>query len=153
MQELKKMKESHYTIGDYLKFIIPSLLGIFLLMIPISVNGEITLVVAVWVDFIEKYIGTALPALAVILIAASFIFALAATVFRPAFILNSNMLRALFYVGPIALATRGLATIFGFMALFQIGPEWIWSEDTGGFILSGLLTTLVTIFFFAGYIL
>src|SRR5699024_2929136 len=29
----------------------------------------------------------------------------------------------------------------------------IWSEDTGGFILSGLLTTLVTIFFFAGYIL
>src|SRR5699024_2491920 len=75
------------------------------------------------------------------------------TVFRPAFILNSNMLRALFYVGPIALATRGLATIFGFMALFQIGPEWIWSEDTGGFILSGLLTTLVTIFFFAGYVL
>lgn len=148
------MKErSSYTIGSYMKFIIPSLLGVFLLMIPIPVNGEITLIVAIWADFIEKYVGTAMPAIAVLLICLSFFIAVFTTTVQPQFILKNSFLRALFHVGPIALTTRGLATVFALLSLFQVGPEWIWSDATGGNILFGLLTTLVAIFFFAGYIL
>ncbi|MEI3604394.1 YjiH family protein [Pseudogracilibacillus sp. SE30717A] len=146
-------KESTYSVGNYLKFIIPSLLGVFLLMVPISVNGEVTLVVAIWADFIDKYLGTAMPAIAVSLICISFILALFTTIFRPQFIMNNSFTRSLFFVGPIALTTRGLGTAFGILSLLQIGPEWIWSDDTGGNILFGLLTTLVAIFFFAGYVL
>src|SRR5699024_11955752 len=59
----------------------------------------------------------------------------------------------LFDVGPIKLLTRALAFVFGVFALFQIGPEFIWSEDTGSNILYDLLTTLVAIFLFAGFVL
>ncbi|PXW87571.1 nucleoside recognition membrane protein YjiH [Pseudogracilibacillus auburnensis] len=142
-----------YTIGNYLKFIIPSLLGIFLLMIPISVNGEVTLVVAIWADFIDTFFGAAMPTVAGIIIGLSFFVALFTKWQQPYVILRSDTLRSLFDVGPIALFTRGLATIFVVMSLFHIGPEWIWSDATGGNILFGLLTTLVAIFFFAGYVL
>src|SRR5699024_8839735 len=69
------------------------------------------------------------------------------------FILGNDFLRNLFDVGPIKLLTRALAFVFGVFALFQIGPEFIWSEDTGSNILYDLLTTLVAIFFFAGFVL
>src|SRR5690625_1133536 len=147
------MEEKTYIVGNYLKFIIPSLLGIFLLMIPIPLHGEITLVVAIWANFVDKYLGAAMPAIAVFLISVSFILALVARWLRPKFILESRFLTTLFYVGPFALTTRGLGTFFAFLSLFKIGPEWIWSDATGGNILFGLLTTLVAIFFFAGYIL
>ncbi|MEI3611171.1 YjiH family protein [Pseudogracilibacillus sp. SO30301A] len=147
------MKDRTYTITDYLKFIIPSLLGVFLLTTPLSINGEITLVVALWTDFIEKHLGAAMPTIAVSLICISFFGAVLTRIIQPAFVLQNSFLRAVFFVGSIALTTRGLATIFGLFSLFQWGPEWIWSNDTGGNILFGLLTTLVAIFFFAGYVL
>lgn len=147
------MKERTYTLTDYLKFIIPSLLGVFLLTTPLSINGEVTLVVALWTDFIDKYLGDAMPAIAVSLICISFIGAVLTKIFQPNFVMQNSFLRAVFFVGPIALTTRGLATFFGLLSLFQMGPEWIWSNDTGGNILFGLLTTLVAIFFFAGFVL
>src|SRR5690625_4899620 len=147
------MKERTYTVGNYLKFIIPSLLGVFLLMIPISVNGEVTLVVALWADFIDNYLGAAMPDIAVALICISFIVALVTVIAQPKFIMENSFTRSLFFIGPIALTASGLAMVFSLLSLFQIGPEWLWSEATGGNILFGLLTTLVAIFFFAGYIL
>src|SRR5690625_970094 len=150
---MKMTDKKSYTVGNYLKFIIPSILGVFLLMIPIPINGEITLVVAIWADFIDKYLGSAMPAIAVILICISFLGAFYTKFAQPHFILNNSFSRSLFFVGPIALTTRGLAALFGILSIFQIGPELIWSDVTVGNILFGLLTTLVAIFFFAGYIL
>lgn len=142
-----------YSIKTYLTFIIPSLLGVFLLMVPISVNGEITLMVAIWADFIERYLGAVMPTIAVGLVIVSFIGVLFTKLFQPSFILSNNFLRNLFDVGPIVFLTRTIAALFGVLALFQVGPEFIWSDATGGNILYDLLTTLVAIFFFAGFVL
>src|SRR5699024_5988989 len=90
---------------------------------------------------------------AVILISISFLGIIFTKLFQPQFILANNFLRNLFGVGPIVLLTRTLAFIFGVLALFQIGPEFIWSEATGENILFGLLTTLGAISFFAGFVL
>ncbi|MGO1470170.1 MAG: hypothetical protein ACTHW2_09135 [Tissierella sp.] len=38
--------KKQYKIGDYLKFIIPSLIGILLLMFPFQYDGDTTIVVA-----------------------------------------------------------------------------------------------------------
>jgi len=146
-------EDKQYSVRTYLKFIIPSLLGVFLLMVPIPVDGEITLVVAIWADFIEKYVGAIMPAVGVLLIAISFMGVMFTKLFQPQFILANNFLRDLFDVGPIVLVTRTLAFLFGVIALFKIGPEFIWSDATGSNILFDLITTLVAIFFFAGFVL
>lgn len=142
-----------YSARIYMKFFIASALGIFLLMTPISIDGNITLVVAIWADLIDKYLGSVMPAVSIILVFLSFLIALITILFKPQTIMESKFLHGLFNIGPIALTTRGLAFVFGFIALFKIGPEFIWSTDTGGSILFGLLTTLVAIFFFAGFVL
>src|SRR5699024_3118799 len=133
---LKEIKG--HSIGTYLKFILPSLLGVFLLMVPFSVIGEVTLMVAVLSDFIEKYLGTYKSAIASILIIISFLGVLYTKVVQSQFILGNDFLRNLFDVGPIKLLTRALAFVFGVFALFQIGPVFIWSEDTGSNILYDL---------------
>src|SRR5699024_12232453 len=106
-------------IVTYLIFIIPYLFIIYLLMVPISLNCEITLIVSIWADFIDKYIGAYMPTIAVILISISFLGIIFTKLFQPQFILANNFLRNLFDVGPIVLLTRTLAFIFGILALFQ----------------------------------
>lgn len=141
------------SVSNYIKLIIASLLGIFLLMVPISVDGKTTLVVALWANLINNHLGAIMPVVAVILITVSFSTAVLTKVMQPAFVLKNRFLNRLLNVGWIALSTRGIATLFGLLTIFQIGPEFIWSDKTGGSILIGLLTTLVAIFFFAGYVL
>src|SRR5699024_8981610 len=116
-------------------FIIPSLLGVFLLMVPIKEKGEITLIVAVWADFIVYNIGSLMPYIAMILMFISFFEALITWFFQPVFIDRRAALRDLFDVGPIALLTRTLGFLFVILVVFQIGPDSIWSEDTGTNIL------------------
>src|SRR5690625_1858481 len=149
---MRMSEKNNLTVKDYIKFIIPSLLGVFLLMVPIKVNGEITLIVAVWADFIEDNIGSLMPYIAMILMFISFFGALITRLFQPVFIDKRAALRDLFDVGPIALLTRTLGFLFVILVVFQIGPEAIWSEDTGTNILD-LVTTLIAIFLFAGYVL
>src|SRR5699024_8434016 len=146
-------ENKQHSIGTYLKFFIPSLLGVFLLMLPFSVNGEVTLMVAVCADCIERYLGTYMQAIAVILMSTSLLGIYYRKISHHKFILGNDFFRNLFDVGSIKLLTRALAFVFCVFALFQIGPEFIWSEDTGSNILYDLLTTLVAIFFFAGFVL
>src|SRR5699024_10192093 len=88
--------QKQYALGDYLKFFIPSFLGIFLLMVPISINGEMTLMVAIWADFMDKYVGFAMPSVAVFLIVFSFMGALYTKLARPSFTKRSGFLTSLF---------------------------------------------------------
>src|SRR5699024_2487800 len=151
-RSMRMSEKNNLTVKDYIKFIIPSLLGVFLLMVPIKVNGEITLIVAVWADFIEDNIGSLMPYIAMILMFISFFGGLIKRVLQTVFIDKRAALRVLFDVGLIALLTRTLGFLFVILVVFQIGPEAIWSEDTGTNILD-LVTTLIAIFLFAGYVL
>src|SRR5699024_11157588 len=144
-RSMRMSEKNNLTVKDYIKFIIPSLLGVFLLMVPIKVNGEITLIVAVWADFIEDNIGSLMSYIAMILMFISFFGALITSLFQPIFIDKRAALRDLFDVGLIALLTRTLGFLFVILVVFQIGPEAIWSEDTGTNILD-LVTTLIAIF-------
>src|SRR5699024_9389684 len=143
-RSMRMSEKNNLTVKDYIKFIIPSLLGVFLLMVPIKVNVEITLIVAVWADFIEDNIGSLMLYIAMILMFISFFGVLITMFFLPVFIDQREALRDLFDVGPIALLTRTLGFIFVILVVFQIGPDAISSEDTVSNILD-LVTTLINI--------
>lgn len=51
------------------KFLIPSLIGIFLFMIPISYNGEITIPVAILAGILQDLIGDYIPQIMTAIIA------------------------------------------------------------------------------------
>jgi nucleoside recognition membrane protein YjiH len=148
-----KEQEDSYNAKDYLQFIIPSILGIFLFVIPLSINGEFTISVAILANFVESLLAGYLPYIATIIMAITALLSLQAKVFRPAYILNSPFLEKLFHVSWIWQIARVFGMIFSILALFKVGPTAIWSENTGGLLLYDLIPVLFSVFLFAGLFL
>jgi nucleoside recognition membrane protein YjiH len=145
--------ERSYTAKDYLQFIIPSLLGIFLFVIPLSINGEMTIPVAVLANFVESQLAGSLPYIATFIMVITALFSLLTKVFKPSYIVNSPFLEKLFNVSWIWQIARVLGMIFTICALFKIGPNAVFSENTGGLLLFDLIPVLFSVFLFAGLFL
>jgi nucleoside recognition membrane protein YjiH len=145
--------EKPYRITDYLQFIIPSLIGIFLFVIPLSINGKFTIPVAVLANFVEGLLAGYLPYIATIIMTVTALLSLQAQLGKPAYIVNTPFLEKLFHVTWIWQIARILGMIFSILALFKVGPEAIWSESTGGLLLYDLIPVLFSVFLFAGLFL
>ena len=61
--------ELRRKISDYLKFILPSLLGVFLLMVPFQYEGETTIMVALLANLLTAKLDAILPTIILIFIA------------------------------------------------------------------------------------
>lgn len=147
------MTKNNISSGGLLKFILPSLIGVMLFMVPISINGEITIPIALLSNFILDNFSEVLPTLTVVLITITLVGTVLTKLFKPAFIINSSFFSTLFNVGPLWFISRLIGGIFAISTLLQIGPEWIWSGDTGGMLLFDLLPVLFSVFLFAGLFL
>ena len=138
---------------DKLKFILPSLLGIFLFMIPINIDGKVTIPVAILSNTLIDLFAPILPYLIVATIVITGVGSIIAVCFKPKWLDKIPFLKSLFVVTPIWFILRMLAMVFALATLFSVGPEFIWSELTGGLIMGDLLPTLFSIFLFAGLFL
>ncbi|WP_252187620.1 YjiH family protein [Anaeromonas gelatinilytica] len=148
-----EVKKRNYSIGAYLQFIIPSLIGIFLLMIPFNYDGETTIVVALLADKLTNYAFNILPTIVLILISFTTIVTLIYKLTKPSIIEESDFLKGIFNVSTFWVIARIIGIILVFLVYFEAGPEWIWSGDTGGLILNDLILSLFSIFLFAGFLL
>lgn len=146
-------KEEVYSTRDYLQFILPSLIGIFLFVIPLSINGDFTISVALMAGFVQTALGETLPYIATILITIAALLSLFTKVIQPSLIINRPFFNKLFNVSCIWQITRLLGMIFSIIALYKIGPNSIWSEATGGLLLYDLIPVLFSVFLFAGLFL
>ncbi|WP_158735417.1 YjiH family protein [Alteribacillus sp. YIM 98480] len=135
--------------GSTLRFLIPSLIGIFLFMIPISADGEITIPVALLANWLQGEAAGALPPIAAFFM----LVAVAGSILVKITDFSNHFIKSLFDVSWGWLGIRALGLIFSLMVLFNAGPEWIVSPDTGGLLLFDLIPLLITVFLFAGFFL
>ena len=95
------MKSEKRKMG---KFLIPSIVGMLIFLCPVyvSVEGghEWSIPIAVLTDFLGNTLAPVLPLLCVVLLTISAFFSVAALA-KPAFIMNSNLLKECFYTAPI----------------------------------------------------
>jgi nucleoside recognition membrane protein YjiH len=150
---LENQKYKKYSANELLKFILPSLIGFILFIIPIPYDGEITIPIAVLSKVVLASLGSILPQLMGIIICITFICTIITKIFKPKAILKSKFFNNLFNVSPAWVLARILGFIFIISTFFKIGPEWIWSENTGGLLLHDLLPILFSVFIFAGMLL
>ena len=143
-----------HQLSTWIYFILPSILGIILFMIPLKFGEEWKVPIAKFADILSGWLEPIMPmaAMIVIVIAAigSVLYA-----FIPRSSSKPSFLETLFKVTPFWVVTRIIGAIFAIMVTFKIGPEFIWNENTGGLLLSsdGLVSFLFTIFLFAGLLL
>lgn len=120
-------------------------------MIPLPTSEGFKIPIALFGSILS---GVLEPIVHWVALATMFIAALGSVVFL--FIPQKNtFINNLFKVSIFWTVTRVVGAIFAVLIIFQLGPEAIWSENTGGLLLSpdGLVSFLFTIFLFAGLLL
>lgn len=145
------------------KFLVPSLLGIFLFMLPIPYNNSITIPIALLSSGLQKLIAPQVQMVLFTIIFISTSGSLITKFFRPKWVLNHTFLSMLFNPSWIWLILRVIALCFISMIILvntNLMPscllpiaQIIQSEDTGSLVLSDLLPVLFSIFLFAGLFL
>ncbi|WP_425489226.1 YjiH family protein [Alkalicella caledoniensis] len=147
---LKKQSKQKIQPKNFLKFIIPSILGIMLFMTPILSQGEWTIPIAMMTNSLMDLLGDYLPILVTMTVVVSSLASLTFKLSKGRFLNHSKFLRDLLDVSYMWLAIRVLGGIFALITILEIGPEAIWSDYTGGLLLYELMPILFTVFIFAG---
>ncbi|MCD8509446.1 MAG: YjiH family protein [Bacillus sp. (in: Bacteria)] len=136
------------------KFLIPSLIGIGLFMIPFhSGEGVYKIAVSVLADWLGGLLEGALPATMMVIIFISLLGVIIQKWVKPKWMTESPFFVNLFDINPLWFTIRFLAAVLVVMVFFNIGPEWVHDDYTGGLLLYDLLPILFTIFLFAGLFL
>lgn len=142
-----------YSLKNHLKFIIPSLLGIFLFMTPIKIADGFTIPIAIFAGKLQTLLTDYLSLIMVMIIIITALFTLIYKLSGVKKISTSPFFDRLFNVNWFWTITRLLAAVFAVMVHFKLGTAAIYSDDTGGLLLNDLLHTLFAVFLFAGLFL
>lgn len=142
------------------RFIIPSVIGIVLFMIPVKQNGEWTILVKILADAIGSALSGVLPILCVLIVTVSAVMSVIALA-KPKFIMDNEILSGAFAASPLWVVVRVLGMVFIWLTYLGIDAgddatgfiHMITEGGAGGFVLGDLLTVLVIIFAIAGLLL
>lgn len=144
---------SSYKVTEVLKFLVPSIIGVILFMMPVSHQGEITIPIALLSGWVQESLTDVLPTIVLGLVMITAIGSIIAKIWTPKLIIKNEFLNNLFTVTPVWFVIRLLSAVFIVMAFYEVGLEAIFSPDTGGLVLYDLLPILFSVFLFAGLFL
>ena len=154
--------QQDYTLAQgnfslrFLKFFIPSLLGLFLFIIPLPFGKIFNIPdvspVNIGVGFISELlklsINDYIPTICLVIIGASAVLSLLAKVIN----IKNEFLKNILDVPAFWLFFRVVGAVFMVMIYTGVGPEFIISPDTGEVIL-GIMPSLIALFLIAGFLL
>ena len=137
-------------------FLIPSIVGILIFMIPVRFQGTWTIMVKILADFISSHLETILPLLCVLILTISSVMA-AAGLAGASFIHKKPLLKECFSCAPVWVAVRCLGCLFAWLTFLGVGGDnavlsAISGPDQGGVALD-LIVGLVIIFAIASFLL
>lgn len=150
-------KDNNIGFIAYMKFVIPSLIGIVLFMLPVEADGQITIPIAILSNALLEAFAGHMESILFVLVNLSFwgsvLIKGIKKVSPNSKLLQVKLITTLFDVSPIWFIARGLATVYVLVIASGSGFEMIASKDTGGLVFYDLLPILFTIFFLAGLLL
>ncbi len=153
MQEEKKNGLYPVTQAGVLRFLIPSLFGLFVFLFPLIYNDTFNIPLGVITEFLIDLLSDQLPYIATIFMAISAIMSLYTFFAKPKFILESKVWNDIFNVRIFWLIIRVLGASFAIMTLTGSGIALVYDEFTGGIMLYDLLSMLVMWFLVASFLM
>ncbi|MGL5312699.1 MAG: YjiH family protein [Peptostreptococcaceae bacterium] len=147
---------SSSSSSKLLKFLIPSLFGLLLFIIPLPYGqfipleglSPINIGIGFLAELVKILLANYLIDIALVVIVSSAVLSVISKFVN----IKSDFLRGVLNVSPFWLVCRVLGAIFICMAVFGFGPEAIKSEITGQVVLD-LLPSLLAIFLVSGFLL
>ena len=137
----------------FYKFLIPSLIGVFLFVTPIQYEGSLTIPIAVAANKLLDFMGSATLTIIWALISLSAVITIIHKTIGIAFLKKNEKLDNLFNVKGFWLIVRMIGFLFANMIYFDFGPDIIIGDLTGGVVINDLIPILVCVFLLAGILL
>jgi len=137
----------------FYKFLIPSLIGAFLFVTPINQGGNLTIPIAVAANRLLDFMGDKALTIIWALITLSGAVTIVHRFMPLGFLKNNPKLDNLFGVKGFWFAVRIIGLVFANMIYFNIGPDFIIGDATGGMVINDLIPILVCVFLLAGLLL
>lgn len=132
------------------KFIIYSLIGVLLFITPLPWNGEWSVGVGILAGILRSFLPeNTLQTFALFVVVSSAVITLYSKFLKPQYLDRHLQMKELFAPNSFWVLLRVIGAIFIIMIFFQVGPEWVINQNTGGTILNSLNPTLVPFFLFA----
>ena len=148
----KETETFQITKAGLLKFLIPSLFGIIIFLLPVKDGETFNIPLGVITEYFIDLSESVLPLILMLVILISTLFSVIAYFFKPAFITESKTLNSLFNISTFWLVIRVIGAICIVMTYYNVGMEVVIAEGTGGVML-GLLTTLIVWFLVASFLM
>ena len=121
-----------YTSAQIMHFLIPSLIGAIVFLLPIPMKGSLNTILGIAIDWGKAILKPWLPGTAMVLVVLSALASLWATLCKPEKIAKDSFWGELLIVRPFWLASRLLGAALYIVIFFKLGPEIVWNMDNGG---------------------
>lgn len=138
------MDEKELNKKNILKFIICSVFGIGMFLIPFPTGGSFTTGISELQDMVKAFMRPALPYIVLVLMIATAVLSTIDFIWKPDFIRKEGSWMNIFQVSWFGLVTKWICAVFTIMVISGKGPEAIISADTGANMV-GLCGSLVAI--------
>ena len=148
---------------DYLRFLVPSVVGVAMMLVPIRFGDSINIGMGIMAAFLQARSADLLPGLTTVVIVLSAVATIAMTVSRGRrrdderdrfeSSVGAHPLLGMYLVGRATLLARVAGAIVAPLVLLQRGPAWLISDATGGVILNDLMPVIIAIFVVAPFLL
>ncbi|MFB5661183.1 YjiH family protein [Alteribacillus sp. HJP-4] len=148
----EKQEQSYSKKGLWM-FLLPSLVGVLLFLVPYPQEEAVTIGVGALANWLEGFFGNSLPAIMTYAICFSAGISILFKLYQPAWFKNNLQLQSIFKVSIFSILLRTAGAVFAVLTILEAGPAVIHSEATGGTILFSLITVLGTFFLAAGFFL
>lgn len=119
------------NIKLFLKFLLPSIVGVLLFLFPVSYGGNDTILLAVITNIVRGPFEAYMLEIIVTIVLISAIGSGYYIAFKPDWKSSYPSLYIICHTTPLWFGFRTVGAIFGIMVYFQIGPEIIWGASTG----------------------
>lgn len=148
-----EVPKKQHNLKTIITFILPSLIGLMLFMLPISYDGAITIPIAVLAKMLQAALADKLTLIVTIIIVFMAFSTVLASLIKPKFVTQSTFFTNLLLIPSLWVLMRILGAVFVVMTYLQMGPEIIYSSATGALVLNDLLPVLFSVFMLAGILL
>ena len=137
----------------FYRFLLPSLVGMFLFVTPIMQNGNLTIPIAVAANGLLDLMGEGSLTVIWLLICISTVVTVIHRLHPLAILKKNPKLDNLFSVKGFWLVVRLIGFVLANMIYFDLGPDFLIGDATGMVVIGDLMPILVCVFLLAGFLL
>ena len=143
------MEKKYTNTANLMKFILGSAFGVLMFLIPIPQGDSFTTLLDFLKTFVKNLFGGSLPYILTVLMIVAAVMSLYDYFCKPEWIRNNHYLKKAFTTTPFYLVSKVIGAIVCVMVVFNCGPEFITSIDTGATIVDLCCTLLCIVVSFS----